>query len=85
MDKSVDRTSMAKKAVRVVAWAGAMALTAVWTLGNPDRNAASSQQRTSNGTRSVRAAEASAVAAQADPGTDDLRVPGHSELDLQLD
>jgi hypothetical protein len=73
------------KAVRALAVSGGVGLVVLLTLGSTDRNAAGSHQRTSTRIESVRGSEASAAAAQADPGYDNPRVPGHSELDLQLD
>jgi len=85
MDRSLSRGSVLDKGVRWTGWGVAMVLAAVLMLGSVDRNAASSHERSSNKAESVmRASEAPAVAAQAD-SEDSQRVPGHPELDLQLD
>ena len=85
MDRWKDRMSGWMKAVRVLGVAGAIAAGALLVLGNSDRNAAGSRERMSAPTQSVRGSEASAVTARADAGIESQRVPGHPELDLQLD
>ncbi len=85
MDKAGDRTSRGKKVAGYAALVTTMGLVMLFSLGNVDSNAASSRQRTNTGIASVRGSEASAVAAQADSGEGENRLPGHSELVLQLD
>jgi len=80
-----DRMSGWMKAARVLTVAAAIGAGALLVLGNSDRNAAGSRERMSAPTQSVRGSEASAVTARADAGIESQRVPGHPELDLQLD
>ena len=79
-----DRMSGWMKAVRALAVAAAVGTGALLTLGNSDHHAAGSRELVSKPIESVRGSEGSAAAARADSG-DQQRVPGHSELDLQLD
>jgi len=80
-----DRMSGWMKAARVLAVAAAIGAGSLLVLGNSDRNAAGPRERLSAPIQSARGSEASAVTARADAGIESQRVPGHPELDLQLD
>jgi hypothetical protein len=80
-----DRKSGWMKAARVLAVAAAIGAGSLLVLGNSDRNAAGSRERVNAPIQSARGSEASTVTARADAGIESQRVPGHPELDLQLD
>ena len=89
--EKLKQTPTGRRVGWIAALGSAMALLFVLSVGIAGRNASSSRAQAA-GLRpqkavvieATRAAEASDVAAQADPGQE-KRVPGHSECDLQLD